>query len=155
VPGGLANTFYAAALADKINGTTGSCATQPGDVEIKASFNNTFANWDFGTSGAPVSGKYNFLTVVLHELGHGLGFFGSMAVTSSGTGSYGFGTTTPTIYDRFAVTGAGGALIDFVNPSAALGSQLVSNNTFFNGSSGGRPPPCPLRSRCTTLPARY
>jgi hypothetical protein len=135
VPGGLANTFYAAALADKINGVAQSCSG-PDSPEIVANFNSTFTNWDFGTSGVPVSGKYSFLTVVLHELGHGLGFFGSMAVTSSGIGSFGFGTTTPTIYDRFAVTGGGGPLlIDYVNPSSALGSQLVSNNTFFNGTS--------------------
>jgi hypothetical protein len=42
----------------------------------------------------------------------------------------------PDIYDRFAVTGAGAALLTaFAIPSAAFGAQLVSNDTFFNGTN--------------------
>lgn len=134
---GIANTAYAAALADKLN-RSAFCATLSGAAsEITANFNSTFTNWDFGTSGAPVPGKYNFLTVVMHELGHGLGFYGSMSA-SGGIGRFGYGPSFPNVvdvFDRFAVTGAGAALIAFANPSAALGAQLVSNNTFFNGGN--------------------
>jgi hypothetical protein len=129
VSGGVGNTFYAAALADKLNGSP-FCAGLGGQpAEINAFFNSTFTNWDFGTTGAPVAGKYNFMTVVMHEIGHGLGLFGSMRA-SGGIGSY---RSTPDIYDRFAVTGANAPLLGFVNPSAALGTQLVSNDTYFNG----------------------
>jgi hypothetical protein len=128
-PGGVSNTYYAAALADKLNGAA-FCAALVGKTnEINANFNNTFTNWDFGTTGVPVAGKYSFMTVVLHEIGHGLGLYGSMSATG-GVGSY---RSVPDIYDRFAVTGASAPLLGFVNPSAALGSQLVSNDTFFNG----------------------
>jgi hypothetical protein len=131
---GLATTAYAAALADKIDGSS-FCAALGGQTsEIRARFSSTFSNWDFGTSGVPVSGKYNFLTVVMHELGHGLGFYGSMTA-SGGIGSFGYGNGFVDIYDRFAVTGGGAPLIGFVNPSATLGAQLVSNNTFFNGTN--------------------
>ena len=128
--GGIPSTFYAAALADKLNGVSYCAALGGKTSEITASFNNTFPNWDFGTTGVPVSGKYSFLTVVLHELSHGLGFYGSM-VSSGGVASY---STPPAIFDRFAVTGSGAPLLGFVSPSAALGSQLVSNDTFFNGA---------------------
>ena len=135
-------TFYADALADKLLGAD-SCAM--GDPEILAEFNNTFPNWDFGTTGTPVLGKYNFLTVVLHELCHGLGFGGSMDVVG-GAGSFGDGTPPlPEIFDRFAINGSAAFLLGFANPSAALGAQLVSNNVFFAGanaiaSNGGLAP---------------
>jgi hypothetical protein len=144
VGAGVANTGYAAALADKLNGSAFCAALSPPiSSEINATFNSSFADWEFGTTGVGVAGKYNFLTVVLHELGHGLGFFGSMtASSSSGTflGSFGRnfgGPVFPDIYDRFARTGGGAALIGFANPSAALGAQLVSNDTFFNGANTG------------------
>jgi len=130
-PGGVGNTFYAAALADKLNGSA-FCAALGGQAnEITARFNNTFTNWDFGTTGAPVTGKYSFVTVVMHEIGHGLGLYGSMRATGS-IGSY---RSVPDIYDRFAVTGTGAPLLGFVSPSVSLGSQLVSNDTFFDGPS--------------------
>ena len=40
------------------------------------------------------------MSVVLHELGHGLGFAGSMDVDGA-LGSWGLGTAFPIIYDRF------------------------------------------------------
>jgi hypothetical protein len=133
---GIPNTFYAAALANKLNNST-SCVSGSG-FHILARFNSSNANWEFGTNGVPVAGKYNFLTVVMHELAHGLGFYGSMT-SSGGIGSFGYGSQGfpgfVDVYDRFAVSGAGTALISLANPSASLHNQLVSNNTFFNGSN--------------------
>jgi hypothetical protein len=133
--GGVANTFYAAALWDKLQGSPGCAALGGKSFEIIALFSSNFSNWDFGTTGAPVSGKYSFMSVVLHEVGHGLGLYGSMtASSSSGTflGSY---RSTPDIYDRFAVTGSFTPLLSFASPSAALAAQLVSNDTYFNGTN--------------------
>ncbi len=138
--GGIPNTYYAAALADKIRGFA-YCANLGSEThEITANFNSSFSNWDFGTSGTPISGRYNFLTVVMHEIGHGLGFYGRM--TASG-GIGGYSSLSP--YDRFAETGSGTSLLAFTNPSSALGAQLVSNDTYFDGTnanannSGQRP----------------
>jgi len=133
VSGGVASTFYAAALADKINGSA-FCASLGGQTaEINASFNSSFTNWEFGTSGTGVSGKYNFMTVVLHEVGHGLGFFGRF--TSSG-GIGNLGSSNPYIYDRFAVAGVSGtSLLNIARPSAELHAQLTSNNTYWNGTN--------------------
>lgn len=129
---GLPDTWYAAALADKLDGAAFCAALGPADWEIEADLNSAFTSWDYGTTGTGVSGRYNFMTVVLHELGHGLGFYGSMSATG-GEGSFGYGSGWPDIFDRFAFTGGGARLIDFPNPSMALGSQLVSNDTFFDG----------------------
>jgi hypothetical protein len=132
VPGGVANTYYAAALADKINGSA-FCAAAGGQTsEIIADFNSNFADWEFGTAGVGVPGKYNFMTVVMHEVGHGLGFFGRFT-SSSGIGSIG---SFVYIYDRKAISGGGTPLTSFANPSAALHAQLTSNNTFWNTPAG-------------------
>jgi hypothetical protein len=56
---------------------------------------------------------------------------------SANQGFWGYGGN-PVIYDRFVESGAGQKLIDttiFGDPSTALGSQLQSNNIFFNGPS--------------------
>jgi hypothetical protein len=139
VPG----TWYPVALAEKLSGGD----LNPDTTDISANFNSTFGTWYFGTDGNPPPGQYDFVSVVLHELGHGLGFFGSMTV-SSGQGSWGGGSGFPFIFDRFAENGANQQLINtgiFPNPSAALATQLTSNNIFFDGpnanaANGGTPP---------------
>ena len=74
---------------------------------------------------------------MLHELIHGIGFTGGRAnydtVTLEGSirhkGFY-------TIYDFFVVNGSGKSVASFADPSIALGSQMISDNLFWNGASG-------------------
>jgi hypothetical protein len=73
-----ANTFYAAALAKKLSGTD-LTAGLPDSADIVANFNSSFS-WYFGTDGNAGS-QFDLMSVVLHELGHSLGFFGSMTVS--------------------------------------------------------------------------
>ncbi len=135
------NTWFAVAVANKLSGTD----LTPADDDIVANFNSSF-NWYLGTDGNAGT-RFDLMTVALHELGHGLGFIGSMDVAGS-TGSWGQSSGSPFVYDRFAINGSSQALIDtslFPNPSSALGAQLVSNNIFFNGANarngnGGVPP---------------
>jgi len=125
-------TFYPVSLAEKLSG---GAINHPDSSDINANFSSVFSNWYFGTDGNPGSGQFDFVSVVLHELGHGLGFSGSMTV-SSGQGSWGFGSGLPFIYDRFAENGSGQSLLNtslFPNPSVALGNQLQGGNLFFNG----------------------
>jgi hypothetical protein len=137
-PGLVPNTWYAAALANKITGTD----NLPTRTDIEASFNSSFG-WYFGTDGQAPPGTYDFVSVVLHELGHGLGFVGAMSY-SGGTGTRGI-NGFPVIYDHFTENGAGQSLLTaFASPSVALGSQLTSNNLFFDGprtrlANGGNP----------------
>jgi hypothetical protein len=131
--GGITGVAYVAALADKLAGRS-FCATGAGETaEIEADFNSSFTGWEFGTTGVGVPGRYNFMTVVLHEIGHGLGFMGGFY--SDGVfGDHIFLDTAPLSYDWFAVSGGGIWLYDLPRPSAQLHSQLTSNNTFFGGA---------------------
>ena len=129
----FSDTLYQIALANKIAGTD----LDPGGHDINANFNSAFPDWYFGIDGNTPFNQYDFVSVVLHELGHGLGFAGSMRVGSfcgSGNGCWGSGTVYPFIYDRFAVNGSSQLLISsFANYSPELAAQLTSNNVFFNG----------------------
>lgn len=139
--------WYPAALAEALCG----CDRDDGP-EIQANFNSSFPDWYLGTDGNAPGSKYDFFTVVMHELGHGLGFFGSFGV--SGTqGMWGWatgGTTYPLRFDLSEWSAAtGGSLLTntgaFANPSAALKTQLTDGSVFFGGPNvvaeyGGRAP---------------
>lgn len=137
------DTWYVMALANAFSGIDRNGASP----EIYTTYNRNFS-WYFGTDGSTPTGQYDFLSVVLHEITHGLGFMGSMRV-NSGQGSWGGTITplTPNIYDRFAEDGAGNSLINtavYPNPSTTLGNALRSNNVWFDGpyanaaNGGGR-----------------
>ncbi len=112
------------------------------DSEILANFSSTF-NWYYGTDGNTPPNKVDFASVVLHELGHGLGFIGSMNYDdgtaspecngTAGVGCWGYGTSYPFIYDRFTQDNSGTGLIAYTNNSTALGDALTSTNVFFHG----------------------
>ncbi len=129
------NTWYPLALANALAGYDLSTTK----ADIKANFNSKFDRWYFGTGNSTPSDKYNFATVVLHELGHGLGFIGTMS--RSGTGAYwSYGTGLPIIFDHFIENGAGQNLLakypganTKTNASSALLAELTSGNVFFNG----------------------
>jgi len=126
----VTNTWYAVSLANALSGSD----LDPSNPDIEIAYSSTF-NWYFGTDGHPGSGQYDFVSVVMHEIAHGLGFSGSMNV-SSGQGSWGGGTSYPIAYDRFTENGSGQSLINislFPNPSASLAAQLTSSNLYFDG----------------------
>ncbi|MGC1392348.1 MAG: T9SS type A sorting domain-containing protein [Bacteroidales bacterium] len=122
--------FYPFALADKIAGKSLSDSLQ-GDISLAV---NSSINWYMGTDGQTPTQKYDLVTVILHEMCHGLGFFDSFS--SDGTlGSYGIGSV-PMIYDTFVENYDGNRLTDtmkFRNYSTALESQLIGNQLYFNG----------------------
>lgn len=129
------DTWYGNALADKLAGEDLS----PGDFDIIANFNTEFDNWHFDLNSEPENFEYDFKTVVLHELCHGLGFFGSMTVDDNGIGSWGFGVpsiTIPSIYDRLAHDKPGKQLVKenkFPNFSKELGDVLLDDPLIFRG----------------------
>lgn len=125
-----AGTWYPIALAEKISGQE---LNSINESDIDAEFNSS-ANWYLGT-GVPSSSQYDFTSVVLHELCHGLGFTSSLRSTSTTTtASWGYETGSPFIFDHFVQNGTGQQLIDtknFANPSSALRQQLVGNSLYF------------------------
>lgn len=122
------NTWYPVALAEKmahknLNGT---------NPDIVATFNSDFTDWYTGTDGVPKLNQIDLYSVVLHEFGHGLGFIGQVGLTTDKTqAAYGY----PGIFDQFMFNSAGAALMDttkYVNPSAALKTQVSSNSLFIS-----------------------
>lgn len=124
-------TWYPVALANKLAGDDLDSTSD----DIAASFNSDFAATFYFGSGATPANQINFTSVVLHELGHGLGFSGSMRV-AAGSGNWGGNSGFPFIYDRFAEHGAGQALLDtarYPNPSTQLAGALQSGDVWFAG----------------------
>ena len=126
------DTFYPVPVANAITGTD----QEPGVPDITATFSSSVPNWYFGTDGNTPSSQFDFETVVLHELGHGLGLVQSFTV-AGGQGSWGLlSPPMPFVYDRFVVDQAGASLINtsvYPNPSTDLGTALQSNAVFFDG----------------------
>ncbi|MCB0077074.1 MAG: hypothetical protein KDD73_06585 [Anaerolineales bacterium] len=141
-------TFYPIGLANKLAGTD---LVPPGNPQglpaedIVASFNSDNPAWYYGTDGQPPAGSYDLVTVVLHELTHGLGFSGS-ATVSGNIGSYGIPPSGyPLIYDAFVKNGAGQDILSFPNNSTELAAQLQGDDLYFHGpqtiaNNGGTAP---------------
>ena len=72
---------------------------------------NSSINWYFGTDGQTPTTKYDLVTVALHEICHGLGFFDSFSSDGS-NGSFGLGVF-PLIYDTFIENFTGNKLIRY------------------------------------------
>ena len=129
-----ANTWYVGSLANALAGVD----LDPGEFDMHITYNSEFA-WYYGMDGVTPPGQFDLMSVVLHEIAHGLNFSGWMSY-SKGTGSWGGGTGYPLIYDVFMRDGTanpGNLLIDtgaYANPSFALGSALTSNGIWFHGT---------------------
>ena len=81
-PSGLEpDTWYPYALADAIRGE--DIEAGAGNFDISATFNSAFDRWHFDTNVPAPNNRFDFATVVLHELGHGLGFIGTGTVFES------------------------------------------------------------------------
>lgn len=119
------SNFYAVALAEKMAGKE---LNDPDAADINASFSSEY-NFYFGTDGNTPAGQQDFVTLVLHELGHGLGFADLNSINNSGTGFTGFNGSLDA-YSSFLIDGQGIPIRDFDNPSLQLGDYLTSDNLF-------------------------
>lgn len=123
--------YYPVAVAEKI---AGKSLNEPSEADVELVLNKTI-NWYFGTDGKVSSMKYDLVTVIIHELCHGLGFFDSMSSDDGTTGSYGI-FNVPVIYDLFVENLEGNRLTDtlkFARNSADLFGQFTGGQLYFNG----------------------
>ncbi|MEM9120939.1 MAG: hypothetical protein AAGD09_24110 [Cyanobacteria bacterium P01_F01_bin.56] len=124
-----ANTWYPMALANRI----AEIDLAPDTEDVITQFNSNVSNWYFGTDAQTPEDQYDFVSVVLHELGHGLGLSSLMEYDESAkTGTWGF-AGLPSIYTRYVANGAGQSILNFENGSVNLGEQLTGENLFFTG----------------------
>lgn len=126
------NIFYPVALAEKISGRAQNLPSEP---DIVASFNKNIS-WYFGLDAQTPSGKMDLVTIVLHEIGHGLGFTDSYDIKGD-DGTVGLSSSagpTPFIFDVFVQDATGANLLhDFDSPSKPLAAALESKSLFFGG----------------------
>ncbi|HPR33393.1 MAG TPA: T9SS type A sorting domain-containing protein [Prolixibacteraceae bacterium] len=125
------DVFYPMPLAEKlyhdeINGSE--------QADINAYFDND-SEWYLGTDGNTPTDKYDLVTVVLHELCHGLGFHGSFYVEGN-KGSWGWGMDVPFAFDQFVEDKDDNLLANtavYTNNSLELKKALTSGAVYFNG----------------------
>lgn len=130
------NYWFHRALADKFRGVDGN----PGQADINATFNS-----NLGSSGgvAPVGTcgftfylgldnnhgtQTDLFSVVLHELGHGLGFSTS---TSSTTGAFASGL--PHIWDAFLFDSTAGNTWDNLTATQRVASAINTGKLVWTG----------------------
>ena len=134
------NTYYPIAQASALIGSDAKeIANVDFDIEVNISCERT--DWYYGTDANPPSGRFDLVTVLLHEIGHGIGFVGS-ASANNGTqsGSWGLGSNQPLpiIYDHFAIDGNFDNIINteiYNNPSNHLYQALTGqrDGLYFDG----------------------
>ena len=103
------NTWYQVALANRLAMTD----LNPAANDMNAQFNINLGNagcldgttWYYGYDGNESATQIDFLAVLLHEMGHGLGF---ATTTSGNTGAW--NTGNPSAYDHFLRDEATGLL---------------------------------------------
>ncbi len=151
------DTLYPFALLDQIKGAE----QWEGYWDIQTTINSD-KNFYLGLDGQPGSNQSDLVTVVLHEVGHGLGLLGGMWIDGATCGQpyqlpcycdeleYGcLRNGLPYIYDRFIEDNAGVSVLNtskYPDESPALAAALTSEALFFDGTNanagngGGRVP---------------
>ncbi|MGI9543521.1 MAG: hypothetical protein ACR2MX_09695, partial [Cyclobacteriaceae bacterium] len=130
VPG----VWYPSALAESLAGE--DLVGDPNAPDLVVNLGNG-VNWYFGNDMNPGPGEFDFVTVALHEIGHGLGFVGfSSFDPATGNGSIRiFDPPLISIYSDFVELGDGTAISSLPDPSLELANVLTGNDLFVNGPS--------------------
>lgn len=138
---GEPNTWYSLAHLSAVSGQVIRERLDDIDYDIDMNVQCNFDDWYFGTDANVPQNKSDFVTVILHEIGHGLGFLGSMdGDPETETGEWGVGdNSNPLIYDHFTVDGDHNSLINtavYPNPSTQLYATLTGQNggVYFDGA---------------------
>jgi hypothetical protein len=123
--------WYASALADAIAGED----IEPAIEEVTIRINSTNGPILYlGTDGNCPSNKYDLVSMILHEMAHGLGFLSN----SDYDDLYGYGSIQqPTPYDAYAQLPDGRRLMDLDSPSLELG-EAMTQPLVWSGANGIR-----------------
>ncbi len=130
----FSGTFYHSALTNKLFGGDGGGATP----EINATFNSDVDNaclgagtrFYYGLDNATPAQRINLLVVLLHEMGHGLGF-SSFANSSTGALLGGF----PDIYTRFMFDRSTSKYWYLMTDAERMTSAVNTGNVLWDGAS--------------------
>jgi len=127
-------TWYQQSLANRLNGTDLSAA----NPDMTSTFNSNIdlgcfgpgLLWYYGTDGLE-GANIELLPVIMHELGHGLGF-ASQTNASSGAYNGGF----PTAYDHFLMDNTLGLHWDQITQAQRAASAISINHLVWDGARG-------------------
>ena len=118
----------------------------PGEPHIEVIVSTLFSNYFyFGLDGRPGKDQYDFVSLSLHEIAHGLGFNDSFRVINgedNPKGQYGIGGERhPTIYDVFVFDHSTSVLparlvksVGYANPSSELYAAITGIKLFWHGN---------------------
>lgn len=127
------DVWYPSALADALSGE--SINGDNPDIVLRINRN---ASWNLDYSSPPNFRYYDMLTVMIHEIAHGIGFMSSFEMSGTNRVKWGI-QNLPFIYDRYMVDQAGNDLVNnrfYTNDSEELLTQVTQNNVFFQVDSG-------------------
>ena len=133
----ITNVWYPAALADAISGTDLS----PTTYDITSQFSSDY-NFYYGLDDNTPAGQINFLDVVMHEFGHGLGF---QNFENEGTGRWQGATNAnpeggyPDIFSVFTFDNTTGKYWTNMTRAERVASAINYGNVVFTGpnATGG------------------
>lgn len=121
--------YYPISVAEKLSKEEITGNNSP---DMSATFNKN-VNWYFGTDGNVPDSLYDFVTVVIHEIGHGLGFTGFFFVNQD-LGTYGYYEIgEAAAFDLLVQRNTGDFLTDidvYENPSGELRKALESGQLY-------------------------
>jgi len=127
VPTSPLNTWYHSPLWNQL---VGYDATSNRDIKLEM---NSIFNFFYGSSGNPSSSQTDWITVMLHEICHGLGF--SPNVTQDGRyAANGYYQTNPGIFDRQLFQGTSGLCMTDLSQSER--AALIISNNLYSGAPG-------------------
>jgi hypothetical protein len=127
----LAGVYYPVALAEKF---TGKEMNQSGEADIVCTFNSSMP-WYYGTDGNTPVSQYDFVSAVLHEIGHGLGISGFFK-NENGISKFNNSANAPSAYDYYIFNTQEQRIADnsvIPCPSTELTTQLTSNSLLVYG----------------------
>jgi hypothetical protein len=143
-----AGTWYSYALANKLQGSDG--ATPPGGAQIRARFNVSLgtpgcleaSRWYYGLDGNEGTNGVDFVAVLMHEMGHGLGF---QNFTSGSTGAF-LGTPPfPSIWDHFLLDATNNVSWVAATPEQRVASAVSVDKLVWTGANVNTALPSVLR----------
>lgn len=133
----FADTWYPTALANALSGNDLNGST----AEISARFNLNIGTtgclenkpWYYGLDTNHTSQRVNLVTVVLHELGHGLGFASFTNEENGQLFAGSNGVAAPSVYDRFLLDNRTGKTWVQMTDAERMASAINAGNLVWNG----------------------
>jgi hypothetical protein len=127
----IVNNVYAPqALAKQL--TDESNLSNPSEFDLTLNMNSGRTDWYFGTDGNCPAGQYDFVSIAMHEIIHGLGFTGRFGFANNGYEYVISEWDEPSTYDNLVADGSGTLITNLTTTEAAA---AIVTDVEFSGAS--------------------